>query len=102
MDYWIERARNKKKIAEFFSEQQRKEFKANVKFGDIILNHCASDRNPNKYGYFVCFCERQGIECVELTNGQGFKYFPIFNKDSKLEIIGSIKDEPTTILDAPA
>ena len=59
-----------------------------LKFGDIIVNHWAGDKNPTKQGVFV----RKKRRTIELTDMRGKFWEPYNDNDSKLEKIGSIFD----------
>ncbi len=58
----------------------------NVKFGDIVENHYASERNPHRIGVFI---RRIGSN-LQLTNMEG-DFWDLYNdSESKTVIIGSI------------
>ena len=57
-----------------------------LKFGDIIINHHASEDNPLKRGIFVKYHKRT----IELTNGKGEFWKTSNDKESKLEKIGNM------------
>ena len=56
-----------------------------LRFGDIIVNHWASDRNPQRIGIFVKFKDRSLL----VTDMNGNFWEPIFDREAKIEIIGS-------------
>lgn len=61
-------------------------FKIEVRFGDLVKNHYASDDNPSKVGVFVRMLGR-AIECTDM---RGNFWRPVLDERSKLEIVGSI------------
>lgn len=68
-------------------------FSSKIMVGDLVCNHWASKDNPQRIGIFIGFVTRQGMKCVELTDDKGLKrWCPIFDRSSKLEIIGSIRN----------
>lgn len=69
-----------------------KHLRATLKFGDIIVNHWASDNNPNKKGVFVRFHYRSII----VTDMYGNFWEPSFDHKSKIEIIGTVINSNTS------
>jgi hypothetical protein len=61
-------------------------------FGDIVVNHYASESNPQRKGVFVRYCKRGGMNCIELTNMKGEFWYPVNDENAKLEKTGSILD----------
>jgi len=59
-----------------------------LKFGDIVVNHWAGDKNPHKQGVFI----RRKKETIELTDMKGSFWESYNDKGAKLEKIGSIFD----------
>lgn len=56
-----------------------------LKFGDIVENGWASERNPLRFGIVVKIKEGS----IALTNGEG-KYWDLaFDRETKLQIVGS-------------
>lgn len=66
------------------------EFKKEIKFGDVILNHYAGPDNPHKIGMFVGFKSINNNLSIELTDCDKERWYPGLDKNSKLEIIGHI------------
>jgi hypothetical protein len=64
----------------------KKNLRKELKFGDIIENGWASERNPTRFGIVVRVKERT-IEC---TNGEGKFWELVFDKESRIAIRGSI------------
>jgi hypothetical protein len=57
-----------------------------MKFGDIVINHWASEDNPRRKGIFI----RKKTDTIELTDGKG-KFWKTYNdKKSRLEIVGNV------------
>ena len=60
------------------------------KFGDIIENGWAGEKNPTKIGIFV----RHKRRTIELTDGKGKFWEVMHNKDHRNTRIGSIYENP--------
>ena len=57
-----------------------------LRFGDLIINHHASERNPTRVGIFV----KRKRQTILMTNGRG-KFWEVYNDSgSKLERAGSV------------
>jgi len=65
-------------------------FSESFKFLDRVVNHWASEDNPQRIGLFVRYVQRQNHKCAELTDGKG-KFWYCFLKDSRLQNIGNIQ-----------
>jgi len=69
------------------------DFKKQVRMGDIIINHYASERNPNRQGYFVRFNKYKrklnGGTYVEMTDKlqNGRQWEVVFDRESKFSIV---------------
>lgn len=75
-------------------ERGMAEFKKSVKFGDYVCNHWAGESNPQRIGIFIGYATKQNTKCVELTDEDCKKrWYPVFDKRAKLEIIGSFRDD---------
>lgn len=61
-------------------------FKKSLKFGDLVVNHYASEDNPNRCGYFVMFKKRS----ILLTDKKGNFFEPAADEKSKLENLGGV------------
>lgn len=65
--------------------EKNKKLCNSLKFGDVIINHWASDDNPYKTGVFVKRCDLDGNKAIEITDMKdGFWHFYI-SKDMKIE-----------------
>jgi hypothetical protein len=69
-------------------------FDTNFKFGDIIINHYAGEKNPHRKGIFIRYCRKQRSNAIELTDMKGEFWYLFRDKDSKNEIIGNILNYP--------
>jgi hypothetical protein len=56
------------------------------KFGDIIVNHHASEDNPHRKGVFVNYDKNT----IVLTDMKGDFWFPLLDNDAILEKVGSV------------
>lgn len=56
-----------------------------LKFGDIIENGWASERNPIRFGIVIKVKDKT----IHLTNGEGKFWDLCFDKESKIEIVGN-------------
>lgn len=71
--------------------QGMKDFKSKIRVGDLVCNHWASERNPNRVGIFIGYKVQNGTKCIVLTDEKATrKWYPIFDSKSKLEILDSI------------
>lgn len=59
-----------------------------MKFGDIVVNGWASERNPHRKGLFV----RDKGKTIEFTDGYGDFWETINDKESKFLVIGNTND----------
>lgn len=74
-------------------EQGMADFRKSVKFGDYVCNHWASENNPQRIGIFIGYVTKQNTNCIELTDEDCKKrWYPVFDKKAKLEIIGSFRN----------
>lgn len=71
-----------------------KDLKKRLKFGDIVVNHWASDGNPNKIGVFV----KLKAKSILVTDMKGKFWEPVFDSQSKLQIIGTVVSDGTKLL----
>lgn len=63
-----------------------KQLRKTLKFGDIVVNHWASENNPNRKGIFVSHKSKS----LYVTDMNGNFWTPAFDSHSKIEIIGSV------------
>ena len=66
--------------------EKAKEFANKLEFGDILFNHWAGEKNPNRIGVFIGLNNRS----ITLTNMQGKKWSFYVDKELNLSLIGSI------------
>ena len=97
----------KNNIMEEFGLEGLKEFKRKVKFGDFVINHWASERNPTRIGVFVKFKKVGGNNSIECTDMKGKFWTPALDYHAKLEILENIvkpklKNEIKLGLNCPA
>ncbi len=65
-----------------------KDFRSKIKVGDLVCNHWASERNPNRIGFFIGYKTVNGNKCIILTDAKATKqWYPIFDEKAKLEIL---------------
>lgn len=57
-----------------------------MKFGDIVINHWASESNPTRIGCYI----RKSDLGFEMTDCKGQFWVFVDSKDAKLEIVGSV------------
>lgn len=62
-----------------------------LKFGDIVINHWASDRNPHRKGIVV----RVDPKTVYCTDGKGEFWHLVKDSESKIVRVGSLIPSPT-------
>lgn len=64
-------------------------FKKTLKFGDIIENGWASERNPSKFG-IVVKARGHSINC---TNGEGLFWDLVFDFGTKIKVHGNVLND---------
>jgi hypothetical protein len=72
--------------------------KIKFKFGDIIINHHASEDNPQRQGIFVNYDKNT----IVLTDMKGKFWFPLLDNDAILEIKGSVLKKEQSLKDENA
>ena len=70
-----------------------KALKKEIKFGDVIINHFASEDNPTREGVFIRHIRRQKTPCIQVTDTKGKFWELFFDKGCKIEIIGNLLKE---------
>lgn len=63
-----------------------RDLRKRLRFGDIVVNHWASEQNPHRVGIFVKI-ERYSLL---VTDMKGAFWYPAFDHRAKIEIIGNI------------
>jgi len=77
-------------------EQGFNYYKATLKFGDIIENGWASERNPSKFG-IVVKARGHSINC---TDGNGQFWDLVFDYGTKIKIRGNVLNDNFKLIKA--
>lgn len=73
-------------------------FRKTLKFGDIIENGWASERNPSKFG-IVIKARGHSINC---TDGSGLFWDLVFDAGTKIKIHGNVLNDNYEKIKSPA